>query len=178
MFPLSFLAVDSPTRLLLAEGFPHMIASKHEDLLPEATELGRRLQPTGLLGADIDHPTDRPHPEEDRRPDDMAADRVLGTVTWIHIDRAHILDQGLDHGLTLRDREVGLRHGVIRVTDEEIVHRRPEEGGEGEVQAIQVFLATVTGVGVGVEPVIEGERRLVGSCDFSRISPYLKIRAN
>ena len=151
-----------------------MIALKHEDLLLEATELDQRLQPMGPLGVDIDHPIDRPHPEEDRRPEDMAADRVLGTVTWIHIDRAHILGQGLDHGLILRDREVGLRHGVIRVTDEEIVHRRPEEGGEGGVQAIQVFLATVTGVGVGVEPVIEGERGLVVKCDFNRISPYLK----
>ena len=151
-----------------------MIALKHEDLLLEATELDRRRQPMGLLGVDIDHPIDRFHLEEDRRPEDMAADRVPGTVTWIHTDRAHILDQGLDHGLTLRDREVGLRHGVTRVTDEEIVHRRPEEGGEGEVQAIQVFLATVTGVGVGVEPVIEGERGLLGRCGFNRISRYLK----
>ena len=135
-----------------------MIASKHEDLLPEATELDRRLQPMDHLVVDIDHPIDRLHPEEDRRPEDMVADRALGTVTWIHIDRAHILDQGLGHGLTLRDREVGLRHAVIRGTDEEIVHRPQEEGGEGEVQAIQAFLATVTGVGVGAEPVIGGER--------------------
>ena len=104
----------------------------------------------------------------------MEADRVLGTVTWIRIDRARTLDQGHDHGLTLRGREVGLRHGVIRGTDEEIVYRRPEEGGEGEVQAIQVFLAIVIGVGVGVEPVIEGERGLGPKCGFNRISHYLK----
>ncbi len=134
-----------------------MIASKHEDLLPEATELDRRLQPMDPQVVDIDHPIDRLHPEEDRRPEDMAADRALGTVTWIHIDRARILDQGLDHGLTLRDREVGLRHDVIRDTDEEIVYRPPGEGGEGEVPAIQAFLATVTGVGVGAGPVIEDE---------------------
>ena len=121
--------------------------------------MDRRLQPMDLLVVDIDHPIDRLlHPEEDRRPEDMVADRDPGTVTWIHIDRVRTLDQGLDHGLTLRDREVGLRHDEIRGTDEEIVHRPPEEGGEGEVQAIQAFLAIVTGVGVGVEPVIEGER--------------------
>ena len=168
--PLSFLAVDFPAHLLLAEGFPHMIASKHEDLLLEATELDRHLQPMCPLGVDIDHPIDRPHPEEDRRLEDMAADRVPGTVTWIHIDRARTLDQGPDPGLTLRGREVGLRHGVIRGTDEEIVRRHPEEGGEGEVQAIQVFLATVTGVGAGVEPVIEGERGLLGKV-VSTVSP-------
>ena len=134
-----------------------MIASKHEDL-PEATELDRRLQPMDPLVVDIDHPIDRLHPEEDRRPEDMAADSALGTVTWIHIDRARILDQGLDHGLTLRDRGVGLRHDVIKGTAEEIVHRPLEEGGEGGVQAIQAFLVTVTGVGVGAEPVIEGDR--------------------
>lgn len=151
-----------------------MIASKHEDLLLEAIELDRHLQPMGPLGVDIDHLTDRPHPEEDRRPEDMAADRVLGTVTWTHIDHARTLDQGLDHGLTLRGREVGLRHGVIRGIEEEIVHRRPEEGGEGEVQAIQVFLATVTGVGVGVEPVIGGENGLLGKCGFNPISRNLE----
>ena len=174
MFPLFFLAVDSPAHRLLAEGFPHMIASKHEDLLPEATELDPHLQPMGPLGVDIDHPIDHPHPEEDRHPEDMAADRVLGTVTWIHIDRARTLGQGLDQGLILRDREVGLRHGVIRATDEETVHRHQEEGGGGEVQAIQVFLATVTGVEVGVEPVIGGERGFVGKCGFNRTSLYLK----
>ena len=174
MFPLFFLAGDSPAHRLLAEGFPHMIASKHEDLLPEATELDRHLQPMGRLGVDIDRPIDHPHPEEDRRPEDMAADRVLGIVTWIRIDHARTLGQGLDHGLTLRDREVGLRHGVIRATDEEIVHRRLEEGGEGEVQAIQVFPATVTGVEVVVGPVIGGERGFVGKCGFNRISLYLK----
>ena len=134
-----------------------MIASKHEDLLPEATELDRRLQPMDPPVVDIDHPIDRLHPGEHRRQEDMAADRGLGTVTWIHIDRARILDQGHDHDPTLRDREVGLRHDGIRGTDEEIVHHPPEEGGEGEVQAIQAFLATVTGVGVGAGPVIEGE---------------------
>ena len=168
--PLSFLAVDFPAHLLLAEGFPHMIASKHGGLLLEATELDRHLQPMCPLGVDIDHPIDRPHPEEDRRLEDMAADRALGTVTWIHIDRARTLDQGLDPGLTLRGREVGLRHGVIKGTDEGIVRCHPEEGGEGEVQAIQVFLATVTGVGAGVEPVIEGERGLLDKV-VSTVSP-------
>ena len=32
----------------------------------------------------------------------------------------------------------------------------------------------MTGVGVGVEPVIEGKRGLVGKCGFNRISSYLK----
>ena len=143
-----------------------MIASKHADLLPEDTERDRRLQPMDPLVVDIDHPIDRLHPEEDRRPEGMAADRALGIVTWILIDRARILDQGVDHGLTLRDREVGLRHDVIMGTDEEIAHRPREEGGEGEVQAIRAFLATVTGVGVGVELVIGGERGLVDMCGF------------
>lgn len=144
-----------------------MIASKHEDLLPEDTELGRRLQPMDPLVVDIDHPIDRLHPEGDRRREDMAADRALGTVTWIRIDRARILDQGLDHGLTLRDREVGLRHAVIMGTDEEIAHRLQEVGGEEEVRAIRAFLATVIGVGVGAEPVIGGERGLVNTRGFN-----------
>ena len=146
-----------------------MIASKHADLLPEGTERDRRLQPMDPLVVDIDHPIDRLHPEEDRRPEGMAAGRALGIVTWTRIDHARILDQGVDHGLTLRDREVGLRLDVIMGTDEEIAHRPREEGGEGEVQAIRAFLATVTGVGVGAEPVIGGERGLVDMCDFIQI---------
>ena len=169
----SFLAVDSPAHLLLAEEFHHTIASKHEDLLLEATELDRRLQPMDPLVVAIDHLIDRLHPEEDRRPEDMAADLALGSVTWIHIDRGRILDQGLDRGLTLRDREVGLRHVVTMDIDEEIAHRLQEEEGEGEAQAIRAFLATVTGVGVEAEPVIGDERGLVDACGFNHNFCYL-----
>ena len=159
MSQLSFPAASSPAPHPLPDGeLHHTIASKRGDRLLEGTEVVRRRPATGLLVLDIGRHIGPPYClEEDRRRGGMEADQDQGIAIWILTGHARILGREHDQGRIRLDRGVVLHHEEVRDIGGVTVPHRREGGGEGGAPAIQAFLATATGVGVGAEVDIEGD---------------------